>query len=628
MFEVIDLSVASPATVSRAGMVYMDADDLGWGVYVETWLFKNFPEVEERNFFSGLFDKYVKPLCAFRMKEVKETVPITEFNGVMSLCNLFSAIRTTPINGCDATAKAADSATYYTLAEKWFTWSVVWSLCAAADEIGRRRFDWCLRDIDGQFPIGATVYDYYVEPNAGEWKPWEEKVPRGLKASKDTPFFKIIVPTVDTVRNSFVVNNLIRTKVHTLLVGNTGVGKTVLALQELDNLPDTHSKLIMYFSSATSSNSCQDIIESAMEKRSKDKYGPPGGKKLVTFIDDLNMPTMDEFGSQPPLELLRQWVDYESWYDRGKQQLRYIMDMQLLAAMGPPGGGRSVISERLQSRFNILNLTQPADSQLQRIFEYIINPRLAEMDDDIKSMGPMLVKATVALYTETVETFLPTPEKCHYLFNMRDMSKVIQGCLRMHADIITNREAMLRLWVHECLRVFSDRLVSLDDQAQFRELVGTRLSGLLDADWVGLMGECTFGPDFGPVFQDMDGGDDDAAPGAESTDVAPYSEVADRGNIKEKLEEKLADYNLEGKVLPMNLVLFGDALLHCLRIARILRTPRGNALLVGVGGSGRQSMTRLAAYVVGGAEMTVFTIEITKNYRRLVSENFSFFPFT
>ena len=93
-----------------------------------------------------------------------------------------------------------------------------------------------------------------------------------------------------------------------------------------------------------------------MEKRSKVNFGPSGGKKLVCFVDDLNMPTKDEFGSQPPLELLRQWVDYHCWYDRQKQSLRYILDMQLLAAMGPPGGGRSVISQRFQSRCVVSSL--------------------------------------------------------------------------------------------------------------------------------------------------------------------------------------------------------------------------------------------------------------------------------
>lgn len=63
----------------------------------------------------------------------------------------------------------------------------------------------------------------------------------------------------------------------------------------------------------------QEIIESRVEKRTKGVYVPIGGKKMVAFLDDLNMPAVDEFGSQPPLELLRLWIDYGFWYDRQKQ---------------------------------------------------------------------------------------------------------------------------------------------------------------------------------------------------------------------------------------------------------------------------------------------------------------------
>ena len=53
-------------------------------------------------------------------------------------------------------------------------------------------------------------------------------------------------------------------------------------------------------------------------------YVPVGGKKLLTFMDDFNMPAKDTFGSQPPLELMRHWIDYGFWYDRSKQIVKHI----------------------------------------------------------------------------------------------------------------------------------------------------------------------------------------------------------------------------------------------------------------------------------------------------------------
>ena len=56
------------------------------------------------------------------------------------------------------------------------------------------------------------------------------------------------------------------------------------------------------------------------------------GKRMILLLDDVNM--LDLFGSQPPLELLRHFLDYGVWYDRQKQFIKFVKDIQLLAVMG------------------------------------------------------------------------------------------------------------------------------------------------------------------------------------------------------------------------------------------------------------------------------------------------------
>lgn len=179
---------------------------------------------------------------------------------------------------------------------------------------------------------------------------------------------------------------------------------------------------------------------------------------MICFMDDFNMPAKDTYGSQLALELIRQWIDYEFWYDRLKQWRIYVKQMLLLTAMGPAGGGRQVISPRTLSRFNIINMTFPSDGTITRIFGTLLRQQLSDFTEDIKILGKLITRATIDLYQSVVKKMLPTPAKIHYLFNLRDISRTFQGLLRCSNGYHVTKQAMLRLWIHESYRVFSDRL--------------------------------------------------------------------------------------------------------------------------------------------------------------------------
>lgn len=94
----------------------------------------------------------------------------------------------------------------------------------------------------------------------------------------------------------------------------------------------------------------------------------------MLFVDDVNMPAKEKYGAQPPIELLRQMLDQGGWYDNKDKDkpLRRITDVMLVAAMGPPGGGRSVITPRFMRHLHLFSLTQFEEETLTRIYSLIL----------------------------------------------------------------------------------------------------------------------------------------------------------------------------------------------------------------------------------------------------------------
>ena len=91
------------------------------------------------------------------------------------------------------------------------------------------------------------------------------------------------------------------------------------------------------FSAQTNAQRTQETIESKLEKKKKTLLGPPPGKRLIMFVDDVNMPALETYGASPPVELLRQFLDFRGFYDRQKLFFKGITGVVEAAACGPPG---------------------------------------------------------------------------------------------------------------------------------------------------------------------------------------------------------------------------------------------------------------------------------------------------
>jgi dynein heavy chain len=112
--------------------------------------------------------------------------------------------------------------------------------------------------------------------------------------------------------------------------------------------------------------------------------------------------------------------------------------------MGPPGGGRNSVDPRFMSLFNVIHVTTPTHESLSRIFSTILQSHLAPFHDGIKEVGSTMTEATLKLYDFVIKSLPPTPSKFHYVFNMRDLSRIFEGLCMCTLDKFDTTEAFVR----------------------------------------------------------------------------------------------------------------------------------------------------------------------------------------
>ena len=187
------------------------------------------------------------------------------------------------------------------------------------------------------------------------------------------------------------------------------------------------------------------------------------------------------------------------------------------------------------------------------------------------------------------------------MFNMRDISKVIQGIYIFDKFYCDSKLTIFRLWVHESLRVFHDRLISTQDRSKLKKLISDQLEQTLQSS----MKECTDPDENDTIFVDFFD---------ESQNRQIYIEVVQkqREELKKIIEDKLVEFNEKFKSAAMNITLFEEAISYVCKINRIIKFSRGHGMLVGEGGAGRHSLTKLATFI---AKYNLCQVTISKGFK-------------
>lgn len=644
IFEISNLRNATPATVSRAGVLFINESDIGWNPFFESWLNSHKEERDskgkkiQKDPMSRIADFDDKAISVFTscfgplqskgdksemMSRFNRISPMVEIAMIQTTCAIIDELVWENQAFLSKLTNENDKKQAY---EGIFYFASMWAFGGPiqydpADE--KRSF----QEFNSQWKARAKIPDVKLENVGGDnqsrpiydfeydvqnlcWKEWDVDP---LKMQEDDSFLRIFVDTVASVRLKRLIELHVAKKKPILLVGSAGTGKTAVVNKYLKSIQNVDT-LMTYntnFSSKTSSASLQEnIMNSGIGKLGTRFYGL-SGKTLVFFIDDLNMPYVDKYGTQSPIALLRQIIDYNLVYDRDNlEEYITLQDLYFCGCLNPKAGSFT-IEPRLQRHFSLFAVQTPDGTVIKQIYKQILEGhfhswRFPSLPGTV-DISTKLVDATYDLFYNILQNgkvFSPTAQKFHYQFNLRDISRITEGIV-MATQINYNDKPMeiFKLWVHECRRVFEDRLLSDDDIKVFRAV----LEKIFDST---LVSETPFiKPEYKEAAMSANNIFTSFISVWEVMDDKFYLPIKSKEQLKKCLHEKLEEYNESNS--QMNLVLFDEAILHICKIARIIERPAGNALLIGVGGSGKQSLTKLAAFL-HSHELDI--IKVTSNF--------------
>ncbi len=476
VFEPDNVDNASPATVSRNGMVYMSSSGLEWKPIMEGWLLHMLAEKKvtqsEADILSSLFDASFLDLYQYSTISFSAKMKLLQCSYISQACQLLEGLIPT---------KEDNTSLPKSHLEKLYIFACMWSIGALIELDDRAKMETYIRENkpDLKLPVcaegsGDTIFEFMVD-KAGNWEHWSTHVEEYVYPRDTTPTYaSILVPNVDNVRTDFLIHAIAKQGKGVLLIGEQGTAKTVIIKGYMSkyNIEDHISKNLT-FSSATTPGHFQRAIESYIDKRVGTTYGPPAGKKCTVFIDDVNMPNINEWGDQITNEIVRQLMEMKGFYSLEKPgDFTHIQDLQIVAAMIHPGGGRNDIPPRLKSKFVVFNCTLPSHASIDKIFGVIGVGHFCKergFSQDVITTVESLVACTRLLWQATKVKMIPTPAKFHYVFNLRDLSRIWEGMLHVDCETIKDKKGALALWKNECTRVIADRFTAEKDNKWFNE---------------------------------------------------------------------------------------------------------------------------------------------------------------
>ncbi|KAG0049018.1 hypothetical protein BGZ83_006135 [Gryganskiella cystojenkinii] len=625
MFEVETLKYATLATVSRCGMVWYSSDvidrSMVFAHYFET--LRNVPldevdeevtvrrvETEENRAASPIL--LTQQACAnilashfaddgliVKALEFAATLDhIMDFTIMRVLGTLFSLLNKSVRNVIQYNNQHSDfpmnAEQLDSYISKRLVFSIIWSFAGDAKLELRTRLGEFVRGITAiDLPqiANMSIIDFDVNINSGEWVPWQSKVPQIEIETHTVAEADVVIPTVDTVRHEEVLYSWLSEHKPLILCGPPGSGKTMTLFSALRKLPEMEV-VGLNFSSATT----PELILKTLEQYCEYRKTPNGvllspillGRWLVVFCDEINLPSTDKYGTQRVISFMRQLVECGGFWRTTDKSWVKLERIQFVGACNPPtDAGRIPLTHRFLRHVPLVMVDYPGEISLKQIYSTFCRAML-KVVPSLRAYSEPLTAAMVELYLCSQAHFVPEMQ-AHYIYSPRELTRWMRGIFEAIKPMeMLSVEGLVRIWAHEALRLFQDRLVTEEE----RQWTDNEIDRIAMKHFPTIDREAALGR---PILY--------------SNWLSKYYIPVDREELREYAKARLKVFYEEELDVP--LALFNDVLDHVLRIDRVFRQMQGHMLLIGVSGSGKTTLSRFVAWMNG---LSVFQIKVHNKY--------------
>ena len=619
MFEVETLKYATLATVSRCGMVWFSDDTVDVSVmltrYVAQLRTATFEDLEDEGVTPASSESRlaVQTIMAdileqrltlndFVAKALAKSAGyrhIMEFTHIRAISTLFSLLRKACRSVLEYNVQHSDfplaDEQVETYLSKKVLLAAVWSFTGDCPLVDRKDFgDFLAGLATFDVPVlteTASLIDYDVVLPNSAWTPWQTQVPNIEVNTHSVTQTDLVIPTLDTVRHEEVLYSFLAEHKPLLLCGPPGSGKTMTLFSALRKLPNMEV-VGLNFSSATT----PDLLVKTLEQYCDYRKTVSGvtmaprqiGRWLVVFCDEINLPAPDQYGTQRVISFLRQLVEHSGFWRTSTKTWVSLDRIQFVGACNPPtDAGRTPLGLRFLRHAPLIMVDYPGELSLTQIYG-TFNSAILKIIPTLRGYAEALTSAMIEVYMLSQKRFTPDIQP-HYVYSPRELTRWVRAIYEAIRPLETlSLEGLVRIWAHEALRLFSDRLIA-DDERQWTEDTVNRIA-----------------------LERFPNLDEDAAlqrPILFSNWLSKNYVPVRRDELRDFVKARLRTFCEEELDVP--LILFNDVLEHVLRIDRVFRQPQGHLILIGVSGSGKTTLSRFVAWMNG---LSVFQIKVHGKY--------------